>query len=138
MLWRSVCVFVCLYECVFVSVFVRLCIYISICMQLCVYLCICMSMRVCLFVCLCVRVCVPVCSYGPALASVSHQPTGWGFSMGTAYHYHSWRLFVVVCALPCALALLSLKFMPESPRFLLEVSPLSAWNELYLPCIPES
>lgn len=49
-------------------------------------------------------------------------PAGWGFSMGTAYHYHSWRLFVIVCALPCSVALLALKFMPESPRFLLEVS----------------
>ncbi|XP_054997045.1 synaptic vesicle glycoprotein 2B isoform X2 [Sorex araneus] len=46
---------------------------------------------------------------------------GWGFSMGTAYHYHSWRLFVIVCALPCTVSLVTLKFMPESPRFLLEM-----------------
>lgn len=46
---------------------------------------------------------------------------GWGFSMGTKYHFHSWRVFVLVCALPCIASLVALKFMPESPRFLLEV-----------------
>lgn len=47
---------------------------------------------------------------------------GWGFSMGTNYHFHSWRVFVIVCALPCTVSMVALKFMPESPRFLLEVS----------------
>ncbi|NWQ79754.1 SV2B protein, partial [Columbina picui] len=46
---------------------------------------------------------------------------GWGFSMGTNYHFHSWRVFVLVCALPCIASLVALKFMPESPRFLLEI-----------------
>nr|XP_020667832.1 synaptic vesicle glycoprotein 2B [Pogona vitticeps] len=46
---------------------------------------------------------------------------GWGFSMGTNYHFHSWRVFVVVCSLPCIASLTALKFMPESPRFLLEL-----------------
>ncbi|XP_042331864.1 synaptic vesicle glycoprotein 2B [Sceloporus undulatus] len=46
---------------------------------------------------------------------------GWGFSMGTSYHFHSWRVFVVVCSLPCIASLIALKFMPESPRFLLEI-----------------
>ncbi|XP_026528809.1 synaptic vesicle glycoprotein 2B [Notechis scutatus] len=46
---------------------------------------------------------------------------GWGFSMGTHYHFHSWRVFVVVCSLPCIASLVALKFMPESPRFLLEI-----------------
>ncbi|XP_060611611.1 synaptic vesicle glycoprotein 2B [Anolis sagrei] len=46
---------------------------------------------------------------------------GWGFSMGTNYHFHSWRVFVVVCSLPCIASLIALKFMPESPRFLLEI-----------------
>ncbi|KAG8575202.1 hypothetical protein GDO81_009474 [Engystomops pustulosus] len=45
---------------------------------------------------------------------------GWGFSMGTHYHFHSWRVFVVVCVLPCIASIIALKFMPESPRFLLE------------------
>ncbi|KAM9270718.1 LOW QUALITY PROTEIN: synaptic vesicle glycoprotein 2B [Cariama cristata] len=45
---------------------------------------------------------------------------GWGFSMGTKYHFHSWRVFVLVCSLPCIASLVALKFMPESPRFLLE------------------
>lgn len=52
--------------------------------------------------------------------------TGWGFSMGTHYHYHSWRVFVIVCALPCTVSMVALRFMPESPRFLLEVSQRAA------------
>uniref|UniRef100_H3AW06 Synaptic vesicle glycoprotein 2B n=1 Tax=Latimeria chalumnae TaxID=7897 RepID=H3AW06_LATCH len=46
---------------------------------------------------------------------------GWGFSMGTSYQFHSWRVFVIICALPCIASIIALKFMPESPRFLLEV-----------------
>lgn len=41
--------------------------------------------------------------------------------MGSAYQFHSWRVFVVVCALPCVSAVVALTFMPESPRFYLEV-----------------
>lgn len=41
--------------------------------------------------------------------------------MGSAYQFHSWRVFVVVCALPCVSAVVALTFMPESPRFFLEV-----------------
>lgn len=58
---------------------------------------------------------------------------GWGFSMGTKYHFHSWRVFVLVCALPCIASLVALKFMPESPRFLLEVrwfiSNVAVWYQ---------
>ncbi|TKS84941.1 Synaptic vesicle glycoprotein 2C [Collichthys lucidus] len=46
---------------------------------------------------------------------------GWSFSMGSAYQFHSWRVFVVVCALPCVSAVVALTFMPESPRFFLEM-----------------
>lgn len=53
---------------------------------------------------------------------------GWGFSMGTNYHFHSWRVFVIVCALPCTVSMVALKFMPESPRFLLEVSLQRLWE----------
>lgn len=42
--------------------------------------------------------------------------------MGTNYHFHSWRVFVIVCVLPATVSMVALKFMPESPRFLLEVS----------------
>lgn len=42
--------------------------------------------------------------------------------MGSAYQFHSWRVFVVVCALPCVCSVVALTFMPESPRFLLEVT----------------
>ncbi|KAK9517297.1 hypothetical protein VZT92_025180 [Zoarces viviparus] len=45
---------------------------------------------------------------------------GWGFSMGTEFQFHSWRVFVLVAALPAIGSLVGLTFMPESPRFLLE------------------
>ncbi|XP_012723103.2 synaptic vesicle glycoprotein 2B [Fundulus heteroclitus] len=45
---------------------------------------------------------------------------GWGFSMGTELQFHSWRVFVLVAALPAIASLVGLTFMPESPRFLLE------------------
>ncbi|XP_062856341.1 synaptic vesicle glycoprotein 2B [Trichomycterus rosablanca] len=45
---------------------------------------------------------------------------GWGFSMGSEFQFHSWRAFVLVCALPAIAALIGLMFMPESPRFLLQ------------------
>lgn len=41
--------------------------------------------------------------------------------MGTEFQFHSWRLFVLVAALPAIASLVGLTFMPESPRFLLEV-----------------
>ncbi|TUK08640.1 Synaptic vesicle glycoprotein 2B [Bagarius yarrelli] len=40
--------------------------------------------------------------------------------MGSEFQFHSWRVFVLVCALPAVAALIGLTFMPESPRFLLE------------------
>ncbi|KAG8456503.1 hypothetical protein GDO86_002326 [Hymenochirus boettgeri] len=54
-----------------------------------------------------------------AWAIIPHY--GWSFSMGSAYQFHSWRVFVIVCALPCVSAVVALTFMPESPRFLLEI-----------------
>ncbi|XP_005795862.1 synaptic vesicle glycoprotein 2B-like [Xiphophorus maculatus] len=45
---------------------------------------------------------------------------GWGFSMGTELQFHSWRVFVIIAALPAVTSLVGLTFMPESPRFLLE------------------
>ena len=42
--------------------------------------------------------------------------------MGSAYQFHSWRVFVLVCALPSVAAIIALSAMPESPRFYLEVS----------------
>ncbi|XP_068881818.1 synaptic vesicle glycoprotein 2B isoform X2 [Aphelocoma coerulescens] len=59
--------------------------------------------------------------YASAMAWSIIPHYGWGFSMGTKYHFHSWRVFVLVCALPCIASLVALKFMPESPRFLLEI-----------------
>ncbi|KAG8012293.1 Synaptic vesicle glycoprotein 2B [Nibea albiflora] len=51
---------------------------------------------------------------------------GWGFSMGTEFQFHSWRVFVLVAALPAIASLVGLTFMPESPRFLLEVTHIKA------------
>ncbi|XP_074487630.1 synaptic vesicle glycoprotein 2B-like isoform X1 [Sebastes fasciatus] len=45
---------------------------------------------------------------------------GWGFSMGSEFQFHSWRVFVLAAALPAIASLIGLTFMPESPRFLLE------------------
>lgn len=38
---------------------------------------------------------------------------------------HSWRLFIFVCLFPALAALVGIVFMPESPRFLLEVRSLN-------------
>lgn len=46
--------------------------------------------------------------------------------MGSAYQFHSWRVFVLVCAFPCVAAIAALSSMPESPRFYLEVSRCSS------------
>ena len=49
---------------------------------------------------------------------------GWGFSMGSEFQVHTWRVFILVCIFPALAALIGIIFMPESPRFLLEVSAL--------------
>ncbi|XP_063045512.1 synaptic vesicle glycoprotein 2Ba [Engraulis encrasicolus] len=47
---------------------------------------------------------------------------GWGFSMGSEFQVHTWRIYVLVTLLPSLVALAGLFFMPESPRYLLEVA----------------
>uniref|UniRef100_A0AAY4BGJ8 Major facilitator superfamily (MFS) profile domain-containing protein n=1 Tax=Denticeps clupeoides TaxID=299321 RepID=A0AAY4BGJ8_9TELE len=59
--------------------------------------------------------------YASAMAWAIIPHYGWSFSMGSAYQFHRWRVFVVVCALPCVCSVVALTFMPESPRFYLEV-----------------
>ncbi|XP_029624911.1 synaptic vesicle glycoprotein 2C [Salmo trutta] len=59
--------------------------------------------------------------YASAMAWLIIPHYGWSFSMGSAYQFHSWRVFVVVCALPCVCAVVALTFIPESPRFFLEM-----------------
>uniref|UniRef100_A0A8C6SFP5 Synaptic vesicle glycoprotein 2C n=1 Tax=Neogobius melanostomus TaxID=47308 RepID=A0A8C6SFP5_9GOBI len=59
--------------------------------------------------------------YASAMAWAIIPHYGWSFSMGSAYQFHSWRVFVVVCALPCVSAVVTLTFMPESPRFYLQI-----------------
>uniref|UniRef100_A0A8C7DTQ8 Synaptic vesicle glycoprotein 2C n=1 Tax=Naja naja TaxID=35670 RepID=A0A8C7DTQ8_NAJNA len=63
--------------------------------------------------------------YASAMAWAIIPHYGWSFSMGSAYQFHSWRVFVIMCALPCVSAVVALTFMPESPRFLLEIHHLN-------------
>ncbi|MEQ2158409.1 hypothetical protein GOODEAATRI_012018 [Goodea atripinnis] len=39
----------------------------------------------------------------------------WGFTIGTQFQMHSWRLFMFVCLFPALAALIGIVFMPESP-----------------------
>lgn len=48
--------------------------------------------------------------------------------MGSAYQFHSWRVFVLVCAFPSVFAIGALTTQPESPRFFLEVTGLFQWG----------
>ncbi|XP_058521365.1 synaptic vesicle glycoprotein 2B [Ochotona princeps] len=57
--------------------------------------------------------------YASAMAWSIIPHYGWGYAMATHSHLHSWRVFIIVCVLPCALSLLALQLMPESPRLLL-------------------
>uniref|UniRef100_A0A8C6KR23 Synaptic vesicle glycoprotein 2A n=1 Tax=Nothobranchius furzeri TaxID=105023 RepID=A0A8C6KR23_NOTFU len=61
--------------------------------------------------------------YASAMAWAIIPHYGWSFQMGSAYQFHSWRVFVLVCAFPSVAAISALTTMPESPRFYLEVSP---------------
>ncbi|XP_051262560.1 synaptic vesicle glycoprotein 2A-like [Dicentrarchus labrax] len=70
--------------------------------------------------------------YASAMAWAIIPHYSWSFQKGSAYQFHSWRVFVLVCALPSVAAISALTTMPESPRFYLEVS-LSALATLS-PC----
>ncbi|XP_026139066.1 synaptic vesicle glycoprotein 2A [Carassius auratus] len=58
--------------------------------------------------------------YAAAMAWAIIPHYGWSFQMGSAYQFHSWRVFVLVCAFPSVAAIAALTTMPESPRFYLE------------------
>lgn len=58
--------------------------------------------------------------YAAAMAWAIIPHYGWSFQMGSAYQFHSWRVFVLVCAFPAVAAIAALNTMPESPRFYLE------------------
>uniref|UniRef100_A0A8C9U504 Synaptic vesicle glycoprotein 2A n=1 Tax=Scleropages formosus TaxID=113540 RepID=A0A8C9U504_SCLFO len=58
--------------------------------------------------------------YASAMAWAIIPHYGWSFQMGSAYQFHSWRVFVLVCAFPAVSAIGALTTMPESPRFFLE------------------
>ncbi|XP_013880940.1 synaptic vesicle glycoprotein 2A [Austrofundulus limnaeus] len=58
--------------------------------------------------------------YASAMAWAIIPHYGWSFQMGSAYQFHSWRVFVLVCAFPAVAAISALSTMPESPRFYLE------------------
>ncbi|XP_014033198.1 synaptic vesicle glycoprotein 2A isoform X1 [Salmo salar] len=58
--------------------------------------------------------------YASAMAWAIIPHYGWSFQMGSAYQFHSWRVFVLVCVFPSVAAIASLTTMPESPRFFLQ------------------
>uniref|UniRef100_A0A8P4FVL7 Uncharacterized protein n=1 Tax=Dicentrarchus labrax TaxID=13489 RepID=A0A8P4FVL7_DICLA len=58
--------------------------------------------------------------YASAMAWAIIPHYSWSFQKGSAYQFHSWRVFVLVCALPSVAAISALTTMPESPRFYLE------------------
>uniref|UniRef100_A0A8C5E5A1 Synaptic vesicle glycoprotein 2A n=1 Tax=Gouania willdenowi TaxID=441366 RepID=A0A8C5E5A1_GOUWI len=58
--------------------------------------------------------------YASAMAWAIIPHYGWSFQMGSAYQFHSWRVFVLVCAFPSVAAICAITTMPESPRFFLE------------------
>ncbi len=47
--------------------------------------------------------------------------TGINFALGDL-QFHSWRLFIIISAMPSLVGCIFYLFLPESPRFLLEVS----------------
>ena len=55
-----------------------------------------------------------------AFAWIIIPQTGIDFSMGL-FRFHSWRLFLIVSAIPSLLGVVLYWFLPESPRYLLEV-----------------
>uniref|UniRef100_UPI00358E944E synaptic vesicle glycoprotein 2A-like n=1 Tax=Myxine glutinosa TaxID=7769 RepID=UPI00358E944E len=59
--------------------------------------------------------------YASAMAWAIIPHYGWSFSMGSAYQFHSWRVFVIVCAIPAIAAVVALTLMPEGPRYLLQM-----------------
>ncbi|XP_013776762.1 synaptic vesicle glycoprotein 2C-like isoform X1 [Limulus polyphemus] len=46
--------------------------------------------------------------------------TGFTILLSEKLHFASWRIFLVICALPAVISSIGLFFLPESPRFLLE------------------
>nr|XP_013811973.1 PREDICTED: synaptic vesicle glycoprotein 2A [Apteryx mantelli mantelli] len=53
--------------------------------------------------------------YASAMAWAIIPHYGWSFQMGSAYQFHSWRVFVLVCAFPSVFAIGALTTMPEPP-----------------------
>jgi len=57
---------------------------------------------------------------------------GWS---SDSFKFNSWRIFVVICALPSFLVAIGLAFMPESPKFLLskgqEAQALQVFKRMY-------
>ena len=43
------------------------------------------------------------------------------FSLMTGHVVGSWRIFMLICTIPIYLSIIGLIFMPESPRYLLQV-----------------
>ncbi len=64
-----------------------------------------------------------------AIAWAIIPATSIDFSLGL-FRFHSWRLFIAISAVPSLLGVLLYWFLPESPRYLLEVS-LNEFSSLH-------
>jgi len=94
------------------------------CLAMVVIVCLDVVVTVCLavVVIVCLAVVVTVCLVvvvGMAWLIIPH--TNWGVVQG-AFLFNSWRIFLVVSAVPVTLSVFLFIFFPESPRFLIEVS----------------
>lgn len=64
--------------------------------------------------------------------AVIPRDIGWS---SDSFKFNSWRIFVVICALPSFLVAIGLSFLPESPKFLLskgqEAQALQVFRKMY-------
>lgn len=76
-------------------------------------------------------------SVSPGLAWMVIPRTRSFFSLGSL-DFQSWRMFVALCSIPSLTSALIFIFMPESPKFLLEVfKKMSVWylKQVVLQCL---
>ena len=48
------------------------------------------------------------------------------------FSYNSWRIYLAICTIPAFTSALSLLFMPESPKFLMDVSTHHRNRPIYI------
>lgn len=73
-------------------------------------------------------------SISPGLAWMVIPRTGLFFSLGSL-DFQSWRIFVALCSIPSLTSAVIFIFMPESPKFLLEVFKEQCWCSKQFPSV---